>query len=713
MSRATTARSSSADVNPAPAAAGGAVAAQALPMLDPAEHQPRDGKDQVPGTGYDEGPVGPRGGGGENELGGADRGEPDTEHDEPRDSHANDGSGGKIPPPARRVLGPPLPPATLAAAAARSRARNAERPGVEQLRLRAWGAVVALDAAGKPITVKAVSERARVTTSAALGWLHEWTAAGRLTHCAHAGAPGRRPAPYLDSYTLPTLPVLSTWGVPMPSPTPRPEAVSLQPFRVLVTGSRTWVREDIVHRSLKKVLADCAEHGQRLTVVHGACPRGVDAIAHAWALKHAGDTGDQGEDGAGGVRVEPHPADWDRHGRRAGFHRNTLMVAAGADLCLAFILDNSPGATHCATAAEAAGIPVHRCEAATPRNRGAAGTVRRDRLVPAALAYAARGWHIFPLRPDTKRPAFPDHPENKCDPQRGSDPRCRRARRHVTWEERATTDPARIRAAWSRAPYGIGIATGPSGLLVVDLDVPKPGDDTPPVEYAEPTVTGVRDGADVFALLCERAGEPLPWDTYTVHTTSGGTHLYYSTAHLPPDVADALRNTGGTLGWLIDTRGHGGYVVAPPSTADGRPYTHGNDTDAPAAPLPAWLAAALRPAPLPAQQPVSVALNATHDRTPPGGDRQSRYLGAAVQQQIKHVTTAPTGQRNHALYRSAVALGQLVAGGALTAAEVTTDVTAAAKLAGLDADEITRTIASGLRAGANRPRHLPAEGAAA
>lgn len=89
----------------------------------------------------------------------------------------------------------------------------------------------------------------------------------------------------------------------------------------------------------------------------------------------------------------------------------------------------------------------------------------------AALDAAARGWHVFPLRPGSKRPA--GHPEDRC-PGTG---RC------AAWapdvEQRATTDPSKIRAAWTHAPYGIGVATGPSGLCVLDLDTAKPGEEIP------------------------------------------------------------------------------------------------------------------------------------------------------------------------------------------------------------------------------------------
>ncbi|TDB81480.1 bifunctional DNA primase/polymerase [Micromonospora sp. KC721] len=331
-------------------------------------------------------------------------------------------------------------------------------------------------------------------------------------------------------------------------------------------------------------------------------------------------------------------------------------------------------------------------------------------LLAAALACAARGWHVFPLRPDhphatedeAKRPAFP----NRCTAERcdQTDPRCKAAGRHVGWEERATTDPTRIRRAWSTHPYGVGIACGPSGLVVVDLDVPKRPDDTPPPEWA-----GACDGLDVFGTLAARHGTPIdnlsgfgpdapPAGgidvTYTVLTASGGSHLYYQ----HPDGGPQLRNTTGDrggLGWKVDTRAHGGYVVAAGSTVNGRPYEVALDCDP--APLPNWLASLLAPAPRSADRPAPVAL-------PP--DRHGRYVAAAIRNQVAHLTAAPEGQRNHALFTSAVALGQLAAGGALTDTDVYAVLEPAALSTGLRPGEVARTIASGLRVGTRQPRHL-------
>ncbi|MFI7509588.1 bifunctional DNA primase/polymerase [Micromonospora aurantiaca] len=297
-------------------------------------------------------------------------------------------------------------------------------------------------------------------------------------------------------------------------------------------------------------------------------------------------------------------------------------------------------------------------------------------LLAAALAHAERGWHVFPLRPDDKRPAFPDHTADDCT---GRDPRCRAAGRHLGWEPRATTDPDRIRRAWSTRPYGIGLACGPSRLVVVDLDVPKGDAPTGPT------------GLDTLAKLAAAHAAGVD-ATYTVTTGRGGTHLYYR----HPADGPALRNTAGTLGPMVDTRAHGGYVVAAGSTVAGRPYTVDLDTDP--APLPAWLAALLAPAPLPPQRPVMVAL--------PGG-RERAYVRTAVERECARVTDAPD-HHNDNLYRAAVALGQLVAGGALSADEASTALEHAGISAGLRHRAVLRTIASGFKAGAARPRKVAA-----
>ncbi|NVI93181.1 bifunctional DNA primase/polymerase [Actinomadura sp. BRA 177] len=302
-------------------------------------------------------------------------------------------------------------------------------------------------------------------------------------------------------------------------------------------------------------------------------------------------------------------------------------------------------------------------------------------VAAAALACAARGWHVFPLRPRDKRPLA----------------------RFTDWETHATTDPARIRAFWERGPaFNAAVACGPSGLVVVDLDTPKPGE-RPPAAWDMP---GVNEGADVLAVLAERHGEAFPLDTFTVTTRRGGMHLYFT----PPPGA-LLRNTSGRhatgLGWLIDTRANGGYVVAPGSFVDlpdgTGPYRIVND--APPAELPAWLARLLTSAPRPPSVLSADSVAGTVANLP-------AYVQAALKGEAARVADAVTGGRNHALNKAAYNLGRLTGAGALdpdTAASVLFEAAAVhfgPTRAHVTPAEARATIRSALAAGARHPRTI-------
>ncbi len=302
------------------------------------------------------------------------------------------------------------------------------------------------------------------------------------------------------------------------------------------------------------------------------------------------------------------------------------------------------------------------------------------------MAYAERGWHVFPLRPGGKQPAL--HGQDRCA---RSGP-CRNG--HQGWEQRATTDPGRIRECWRHGPFNVGIACGRSGLVVIDLDTPK-GGAAPPPEWAKRRIC---DGAGVLAYLCERHGQPWPFVTFAVATPSGGTHLYFT---VPPGLR--LRNTAGRLGWCIDTRAAGGYVVAPGSIIAGRPYV--TVTSIPPAPLPGWLATRL------AEPPVSCPAGPLFAR---GVAHPGRYARAVLDRECRRVAEARHGRRNDTLNRAAFALGQLTAAGLLPTALAHAELFAAACRAGLDHDPgcgphgIDRTIRSGLTAAARTPRRSAA-----
>jgi hypothetical protein len=278
-------------------------------------------------------------------------------------------------------------------------------------------------------------------------------------------------------------------------------------------------------------------------------------------------------------------------------------------------------------------------------------------LLRSALALTARGWHVFPCAPGGKRPAL-----------RGN------------WQHLATTDPARICRWWARLPYNIGISCGPSGLVIIDLDIAK--------DSAVGSGAGPACGAESLAYLCARHGQPYPSSTFTVRTPSGGTHLYFQAT------ARKARNSASRLGPLIDTRADGGYVVAPGSRVAGRAYELLSSD--PTEPLPDWIADALdeHPAAPPEPRPVPAADTR-------GG---TAYALAALRNECERMATAVDGTRHDTLNKAVFSLGQLVGAGLLPELAVIASLTDAARASGLPDRDIPRIIRSGMEAGIRNPR---------
>lgn len=145
-------------------------------------------------------------------------------------------------------------------------------------------------------------------------------------------------------------------------------------------------------------------------------------------------------------------------------------------------------------------------------------------LMNEALQYAKRGWYVFPCREKVGTPYIKNGetiiPREKTPYVSGG-------------LDSATTDEAQIKAWWTKFPNAmIGINCGKSGLFVVDIDKKHV------------------NGLETF----------MQWqinDTGALHswTPSGGMHIVF--------IGIGKSSTNAKTG--IDTRGQGGYIIAPPS----------------------------------------------------------------------------------------------------------------------------------------------------
>lgn len=162
-----------------------------------------------------------------------------------------------------------------------------------------------------------------------------------------------------------------------------------------------------------------------------------------------------------------------------------------------------------------------------------------NELLQAALYYTNQGLPIFPLHYVNS--------DGKCSCGKvDCDSRGKHPRTNHGFKD-ATTDPNQIKEWWSEWPdANIGLPTGrQSGLVVIDSDE--------------------KNGKSGYKSISE-ARLKMP-DTRIVGTPSGGSHYYYQY----PEGQDIGCSAGVLDG--VDIRGDGGYVVAPPSVIDGKPYT--------------------------------------------------------------------------------------------------------------------------------------------
>lgn len=263
-----------------------------------------------------------------------------------------------------------------------------------------------------------------------------------------------------------------------------------------------------------------------------------------------------------------------------------------------------------------------------------------------ALAYAAQGWPVFPLKPNAKAPAT-THGLND-----------------------ASTDPDTIRGWWGRnKAANIGIALPPD-VVAVDIDT-----------------KGVDGHATMHELAAQHGGLP---DTYTVETPTGGRHLYFKKSP-----AIRVKNRTGIRPG-IDVRSHGGYLVAPPSAIDGRDYRRiGADA---MADCPQWLLDVLT------EEKKTPASPATPPQTMHSTARDA-YSKRALERATNEVLAAGEGGRNDALNATAYGLARLAGAGRLDWHHTAGLLERAALAAGLEQGEVRRTLESAQAAGMASPNY--------
>jgi YspA, cpYpsA-related SLOG family len=152
-----------------------------------------------------------------------------------------------------------------------------------------------------------------------------------------------------DDYTRPPLGIVPMLNNLRIRQMPPPVAVATgdaipeiqgRPFRILITGARTWNDIAPIRRELERFPAGSV-------LIHGDA-EGVDRLA--------GQVGSER-----GFQIIACPPDLDKHGKNAGPIRNKSMLTEHLpDVVIAFhaVLEKASGTRHMVTIARKAGVPV-------------------------------------------------------------------------------------------------------------------------------------------------------------------------------------------------------------------------------------------------------------------------------------------------------------------------------------------------------------------
>jgi len=216
-----------------------------------------------------------------------------------------------------------------------------------------------------------------------------------------------------------------------------------------------------------------------------------------------------------------------------------------------------------------------------------------DATTAAALTLAAQGFSVFPVDHPWWAKCRGAHGSAACDGKRGKHPT-------VPWSTRATTDPAAVNRMFGEGRFNIGIACGPSGLLVVDQDGPR--------------------DLEVFAA---DIGVVIPNTRRS--RTGRGTHVLFHQDHSRQPVGNAEGRLGG---YDVNIRGNGGFIVGPGSMhQDGEHYAFLNPTT-PICVAPEWLIEAVTASPASPRAPLAGV----------GGAAASQLPGGPIQQGRRHLS---------------------------------------------------------------------------